>query len=333
MKKNLASIADLAKLAGVSKSTVSRALAGSPLVNSATRERIEALAREHNFRPNLPARYLSLGASRTIGFVTHACAESDGAPGQFSLEIQSGVAAGLKARSFDLLALYIDPLDESWAADYLDSGLVAGFILMTSEHKRRHLDLLLELEAPFVAWGNGKGRFCSVVGDNVQGGRLAAERLLALGRRRIAMIGGPKGEAEADDRLRGFSAVLAAAGQPLDPRRLVHGDYGEGSGLAAAEALLAADPELDAIFAASDLMAIAALRRLAAHGRRVPEDVAVIGYDDIRLAAYVSPALTTVSQHIQEAGRYLAEDLIARIDGGPISTRVLPVELVIRNSA
>lgn len=336
MKLKLGSIADLARLAGVSKATVSRALSGSPLVKPETRERIEALAREHDFRPNLPARYLSLGASRTIAFVTADCAPCE--PGNasadlFNLEIMGGVAQGLRELGYDMLALYVEAEEENWVADYLDSGLVAGFILMTYERKSRRLELLAEREAPFIAWGIGEGRYCSVTGDNGSGGRLAADRLLGRGSRRIAFIGGPEGDLESGERQRGFCELLAEAGAPLAPGRLVHGDYSEESGALAMGRLLAADPGLDAVFAASDLMAIGAMGALKARGRRIPEDVAVIGYDDIRLAAYVSPSLTTISQHISLSGKLLARDLVAFLEGGLVTNRLVPVELIARDSA
>lgn len=336
MKPTLGSIADLAKLAGVSKSTVSRALSGSPLVGAETRERIEALAREHGFRPNLPARYLSLGASRSVAFVTSDCSPCGAGSGSadlFNLEIMGGVAQGLRELGYDMLALYVEPGDEGWIADYLDSGLVAGFILMTYEQKSRRLELLAEREAPFIAWGIGEGRYCSVTGDNASGGRLAADRLLGRGAKRIAFLGGPEDDLESGERRRGFSELLAEAGLPLESERLVFGDYSEESGALAMERLLKADPKLDAVFAASDLMAIGAMRVLKARGRRIPEDVAVVGYDDLRLAAYVSPSLTTISQHISLTGKLLARDLVAFLGSGVVTNRVVPVELVARDSA
>lgn len=332
-KKKLSSIAELAALVGVSKSTVSRALGGSSLVNEETKARILAVAREYDFQLNLPARYLSLGASRTIAFVTQACCDLGDKPDLFGLEIMGGVAAGLDELGYDMLALYVAPDDDEWIARYYDSGLVAGFILMTYENKPRQLELLAEREAPFITRGLGEGRYCSVNGDNRRGGALAAERFLGRGRRRPAFIGGPADDPEVTERFAGYRGALAAAGLELPPARVAYGDFSEESGAAAMDSLLKAAPDLDAVFAASDLMAIAAMRLLAAKGRRVPQDVAVIGYDDLRLASYVSPALTTVSQSVTLTGKLLARDLVAYLRGGQVTNRVVPVELIARDSA
>ncbi|HEY9595876.1 MAG TPA: LacI family DNA-binding transcriptional regulator [Spirochaetia bacterium] len=331
--RRLKSIADIAAIAGVSKSTVSRALNDSTLVEESTRKRIKTIAEEHRFRPSATARNLSLRTTRTIAFVTHAysrdeCCVSD----PFSLEIMGGIAIGLHELGYDLLVLHVDPDDREWASQYLDTGRVDGFILMTSVKKRAHIDMLLELGAPFVAWGQGAGAFCSVCGDDRVGGRLAAERLLSLGRRRIGFIGGTRIELEVKERYRGFEEGLTAGGSAVDPLLVTWGDYSERSGALAAEELLDREPKLDAIFANSDIMAIAAMRALQARGRKIPDDIAVIGYDGLSLASYVSPALTTISQKIPLAGKLLARDLVAYLEQGIITTTTIPVELVTRQS-
>jgi DNA-binding LacI/PurR family transcriptional regulator len=332
-RKKLRSIADLARLAGVSKATVSRALSGSRLVREETGRRIQELARQHDFWPSAAARSLSLRSSRTIAFVTHAYSKADcGISDPFSLEILGGIAIGLHELGYDLLVVHMAPEESDWISRYLESGSVDGFILMTSAMKRQHVNLLLDKGAPFIAWGQGNGRYCSVCGDNRRGGRLAAERLLSQGRKRITFIGGPRVEAEVQDRFRGYEAALKEAGRSPDPGLVVHGDFSERSGARAMEELLAREPKLDAVFACSDLMAIAAMRVLQASGRRVPEEVAVIGYDDLALAGYVSPPLTTISQQIPRAGRLLARDLVAYLKEGITTTTVVPVELVARSS-
>jgi DNA-binding LacI/PurR family transcriptional regulator len=331
--QKLNSIEDIARLAGVSKSTVSRALNDSPLVGDETRERILAIAKEHDFRPSFTARNLSMRTSRTIAFVNHAYSASEcGISDQFSLEIMGGIAIGLHELGYDLLVVHVDPDEVDWASSYLDSGRVDGFILMTSSKKRNHIDRLLALKAPFIAWGPGLGEYCSVCGDDRKGGRLATERLLSLGRKRIVFLGGTRGETEVALRREGYAAAMKDAG--LDTRGLVaYGDYSERVAGREVERLLAREPALDAIFANSDYMAIAAMRKLEEKGRRVPDDVAVIGYDDLSIAALVSPALTTISQSIPQAGRILARDLAAFLGKGIVTNTVMPVELVLRDSA
>jgi DNA-binding LacI/PurR family transcriptional regulator len=331
-KEKLKSIADIARIAGVSKSTVSRALNDSPLAKVETKARIRAIAKQYDFQPSVAARNLSLHSSSTIAFVTHAYSKKDCAISDlFSLEIMGGITTGLHELGYELLVVLVNPDDKEWAGQLLDSGQVDGFILMTSTKKTAHVDLLLKKGAPFVAWGPSTGKYCTVCGDDFTGGKLATQRLLS--RSRIAFIGGPPYEGEARERYRGYEAVLLEAGRKVDPAIVVAGDYSEASGERAMEELLQKDPKIDAVFASGDLMAIAAMRVLKAHGRRIPDDVAVVGYDDLTLAAYVTPSLTTISQKIPLAGKLLARDLVAYLKQGIITTTVMPVELIVRESA
>ncbi len=333
-KEKLRSISDIARIAGVSKSTVSRALNDSPFARAETKERIRAIALEHDFRPSAAARNLSLRSSHTIAFVNHAygktgCAISD----PFCLEIMGGIAVGLHDLGYGLLVVHVDPNDEDWVAQFMDTGRVDGFILMTSTKKRNHIDLLLKKGAPFVAWGPGRGGYCSVCGDDFLGGKLATERLLSLGRRRIAFIGGTQTEGEVRARHSGYAAALEAAGRAVEPVLVAYGDYTERSAARVMEELIKRDQGIDGVFCNSDLMAIAAMRTLQAAGRRIPEDVAVVGYDDLSIASYVTPALTTISQQIPLAGKLLARDLVTYLEKGIITTTTVPVELVARASA
>lgn len=333
-KRKLRSIEDIARIAGVSKSTVSRALNDSPLIGIETRERISAIVKEYGFRRSEAARSLSLKSSRTVAFVIHAYQKSCGEVSDlFSVEIMGGVTRGLHELSYDMLVVHVDPADTEWAAQYLDSGRVDGFILMTSERKGSHIDRLLDIGAPFIAWGVGEDRYCSVCSDNHRGGMLAAERLLETGKKRLAFIGGPEEEVEARERLRGWNDALAAAGRAIGADHFVFGDYMEESGVAALAELLDRDPSIDGVFACSDLMAIGAINEAKRRGLRVPEDLAVIGYDDLLISERVSPSLTTIRQNIPAAGQVLARELVAYIKSGKITCTTLPVELVVRESA
>ena len=333
-KRKLRSIEDIARIAGVSKSTVSRALNDSPLIGLETRQRISAIAKEYGFRRSEAARSLSLKSSRTIAFVMHAYQKScGGLTDLFSVEIMGGITLGLHELGYDMLVVHVDPHDTEWAAQYLDSGRVDGFILMTSERKSHHIDRLMEIGAPFIAWGVGGDRYCSVCSDNSHGGFLAAERLITTGKKRLAFIGGPEVETEVKDRYRGWTAALAEAGMTVEAERVVYGNYLEDSGSIAMASLLDRDSRLDGVFACSDLMAIGAIAEAERRGLRVPEDVAVVGYDDLLISARVSPALTTIRQNIPAAGQALAKELVAYLKSGQIVCTTLPVELVIRESA
>jgi DNA-binding LacI/PurR family transcriptional regulator len=277
-RKTVHTISDIAKLAGVSKSTVSRALNNSPLIGRETRERIQALARKYNFQINVPAQRLSLKQSNTIAFVTHAYHKEFSVADLFGLEIMGGISKGLYAHGYDLLVVHVDPQETGWARQYLDTGRADGFILMTATRKQWHIHALLEMDAPFIVWGvpPADGRYCSVTGDNLNGGLIATEYLISLGKQRIAFLGGPAEELEVQQRFDGYQTALLAADQDVDPDLVTHGDYSNTSGARAMERLLKSAPDLDAVFVNSDLMAIAAMDVIREHGRRVPEDVATM---------------------------------------------------------
>jgi len=334
-KKSVHTIADIARLAGVSKSTVSRALNNSPLISQETRENIQAIARQHNFQINVPARQLSLRKSKTIAFVTHAYHKEFSVADLFGLEIMGGISKGLYAHGYDLLVIHVDPQDTQWAHQYLDTGRVDGFILMTSTYKQYHIHALLEMGAPFIVWGVplSDPDYCSVTGDNLRGGTIATEHLIRSGRKRIAFIGGLQGELEVQHRYEGYRNALLASDRTVEPALVSYGDFSNTSGARAMANLLVAAPDLDAVFVNSDLMAIAAMDIIREHGRRVPEDVAVVGYDDLSIAEHSNPPLTTVRQNIPMAGKVLAENLIKYLQTGNVTNVTIPVELVVRRSA
>jgi DNA-binding LacI/PurR family transcriptional regulator len=334
-KKSVQTIADIARLAKVSKSTVSRALNDSPLIGEDTKIRIRALARQNNFQINVPARQLSMQQSRTIAFVTHAYHKDFSVADLFGLEIMGGVSSGLYTNRYDMLVVHVDPRDTDWAHKYLDTGRVDGFILMTSTRKQHHIKALLDIGAPFIVWGIPLPGccYCSVMGDNVTGGRLAAEHLIRLGRKRIAFLGGPSDELEVQQRYDGFRSALVGAGIEIDPALIANGDFSDTSGAAAMLKLLEQAPDLDAVFVNSDLMAIAAMDTLREQGRSVPDDVAVVGYDDLSIAEHSNPPLTTIRQNIPLAGKMLSQNLIKYLETNVVTNVSIPVELVIRKSA
>ncbi len=334
-KNPVHTIADIARLAGVSKSTVSRALNDSPLIGAETKERIRAIAHEHRFQLNFPARRLSLKQSKTIAFVTYPYTADLAVPDVFMLEIMSGISSALHANDYDLLVVQVDPSDTAWARRYLDTGRADGFILLSATCTRVHVETLVEEGAPFVIWGvSGAGRgHSSVTGDGLAGGRVATEHLLRSGRCRIAFLGGPPKEVEVQERYAGYEAALRDAGTAVDPALVAHGDYTDFSGEAVMRALLERAPDLDGVFVNSDLMAIAAMDAIRDCGRRVPEDVAVVGYDDISLARHSNPPLTTIRQNGPLAGKLLAQSLIQHLQTGVVTNVSIPAELVVRESA
>lgn len=333
--KTVKTMEDIARLANVSKSTVSRALSNNPLIKKETRERIQEIARENDFCLNQSARNLSMRQSHTIAFVTHAYHNEFSLEDLFSLEIMGGISSGLFTLGYDMLVIHINPRDTEWAHQYLDSGKVDGFILMTSTRKQFHVNTLAKMNAPFCVWGFPSAEFdcCSVCGDDLKGGKLATEHLLQTGRRKIAFLGGPADEEEVKLRYKGYETALHEAGLEVDHRRIVHGDYSHVSGFNAMKQLLEQSPDIDAVFSNSDLMAIGAIKVLQSLGKRVPEDIAVVGYDDLSIANLNNLPLTTIRQKIPVAGRLLAQNLIQYLQTGAVTHVNIPVELVIRNSA
>ncbi len=335
-EKTVKTIEDIARLANVSKSTVSRALNNSTLIKKETRDRIQAIAQENDFYLNQSARNLSLRQSHTIAFVTHAYYSDLYTVGdQFALEIMGGISSGLFSLGYDMLVIHINPRDSEWAHQYLDSGKVDGFVLMTSTRKQFHVKTLAKMKAPFIVWGFPSNEYdcCSVAGDDFKGGKLAAEHLIQTGRRKIAFLGGPADEEEVKLRFKGFESAMKEAGLPLDSSRITYGDYTHPTGISGMKHLLEQSPDLDAVFVNSDLMALGAIKLIQSLGKRVPKDIAVVGYDDLSISNYTNLPLTTIRQKIPLAGRLLAQNLVQYIQTGIVTHVTMPVELVIRESA
>jgi DNA-binding LacI/PurR family transcriptional regulator len=180
----------------------------------------------------------------------------------------------------------VDPQDTKWAHQYFDTGRVDGFILMTSHRKQSHMKALLEIGAPFIVWGmpQPKQKYCSVTGDNFNGGRLATEHLIGISRQKIGFIGGPVDELEVQQRQAGYESALKKAGRKLESAVIDYGDFSDTSGAEAMRRLLKKSPDIDAVFVNSDLMALQ--RWMPSSRDSVPEDIAVIGYDDLSIAEH-----------------------------------------------
>jgi DNA-binding LacI/PurR family transcriptional regulator len=333
-KETVQTLQDIARLANVSTSTVSRALNDSPLLSQETKERIQSIAREHHFRMNAPARSLRLRESRTIAFVAPDDSHGFGED-LFGQELLSGIGRGLRSLGYDLLVLHASPQESAWVRDYLDSGRADGFILMTSNSRPSLVKSLIEMGTPFIGWGtpNPNFNYCSVSGDNISGGLLATQHLIHIGRKRIAFLGGPQESLTIQRRFSGYTNALQAAGLALDPALLAYSDYSYAAGAAAMQHLMDQSPDLDAVCASSDLMAIAAIQVAQHRGKRVPDDIAVVGYDDLPIALYNNLPLTTIRQDLRLAGKLIAQNLIQYIKTGAVTSVTIPAELVIRQSA
>lgn len=329
---------DIAFLAGVSQPTVSRALRGSKSVSLATRRKIEGIARELNYSVDKNASSLRSQRSNTIALLFFEEQTPDeGKINPFFLAMLGSITRSCANRGLDLLISF-QKMEDDWHTRYQDSHRADGLILLGygdyTLYEQRLTDLVAH-DTHFVRWGSVRSdNIGATVGsDNVGAGRLAGEHLLGIGRQRIAFLGqADEHYPEFADRYRGLCEALAEAGIASDPALKCDAISYEDAGQAATEALLASGAEFDAIFAASDLIAIGALRALTAAGRRVPEDVAIVGFDDQPAASMTNPPLTTIMQDLKAAGELLVDTLIARIEDRPMENRTIPARLIVRRS-
>ncbi len=330
---------DIAHLAGVSQPTVSRALRGSPMVNPETRERILRIARELNYKVDKNASSLRLRNAGTLALLFFEDPTNDDSLiNPFFHAMLGSITRACALRGYDLLVSF-QQLSTDWQADYEDSNKADGIILLgygDYHESRERLQRLVEQGTHFVRWGAAlpDQPGVSIGSDNFQGGFDITAHLLDQGCRRIAFIGHASSHyPEFEERYRGHVAAMAARGIAAEPGLQHDAITTEQDGFDACQALLARGETLDGVFAASDLIAIGAMRALREHGLRVPEDVALAGFDDIPLAASVSPPLTTVQQDTKQAGQLLVEKLLALISGAPVDGQTIPVKQVLRESS
>lgn len=326
----------VAARAGVSRATASRVLRGATNVSESARASVLRVADEMSYTVNRAARSLVTRRSDTVALLV--AEDEDRLFHQpYFLGILRGAQSEAAAAGLQLvLAVTSTAADRQQFARYAAGGHVDGALLV-SLHGDDSLPRDLENSGvPIVLNGrplSGSNGVTSVDADNVDGARQAVELLISSGRRRIATITGPLDMSAGRDRLTGYRAALNGS-RRRRKERIVEGDFTLEGGERSMAALLDREPDVDAVFAASDLTALGAIRTLRARGLRVPDDVAVIGFDDVREAQTADPPLTTVRQPIDALGRTMTRMLLARIAGEPVPTRtVLPVELVQRGSA
>lgn len=327
-------MADIARLAGVSTSTVSRALSGSKLISEETRTRVMELARSLKYNINIGAQNLRRKQNRTIGVVVPYDPDTrQHLSDPFFLSMLGSLADALTEQGFDMLLSRVDASELDAAAAPFDTGRVIGIVLIGQWRHHDQLNQLAARHVPIVVWGAQLPQqlYCTVGGNNVAGGELAGEHLLAQGRQRIAFFGDIN-LPEIGHRYEGLCQALAKAGMTVDPSLLIAAPFVPDGGRLAVEELQSRGVAFDAIFAGSDLMAMEAINALRQQGLDVPGRVAVVGYDDIPLSSYFHPPLTTVQQPIQEAGRALVASLLELTEGRPAPSLQLPTQLIIRHS-
>ncbi|MGN6376610.1 MAG: LacI family DNA-binding transcriptional regulator [Sphingomonas sp.] len=334
MTRPVKTLADIANIAGVTAATVSRALSGNARISEATRRKVLGIAEAHGFQINQTARNLRTGRTQSIGVVVplgHESAQRVSDP--FYTTMIGNLMDGLARRDHAMLLSAVTPTDEAWLANLSRSGRVDGIIVLCQSDQDAVLQATGKTYKPLVVWGESdpaQQNYCCVGTDNRLGGRLATEHLLAMGKRHIAfagMIDIP----ELAARHAGYLDAHAAAGVAPGPQIPVPLAFDANS--SRVREALAHHPEIDAVFAVSDMIAMELLRGLAEAGRRVPNDVPVVGYDDVTLAAYTLPPLTTIRQDLSAAAETMLDLLFERIRGEETASVRIPLELVRRGSA
>lgn len=334
MSRKTTRLEDLARLAGVSIATASRALNDSPAVNDRTKQAIWKLAREHDypFRRYMPAG--PIGAQGTIALVTPRPQGREGRLSDpFFLELLAGVGEAARERGCDLVMSHVSPANLDDLSVAMTTSRADGVIFLGQSTLHTAFNRMAETESRFVVWGAElpDQNYCSVGSDNIHGGRRATAHLARLGRKRIVFLG-DLDPPEAMQRQRGYVEALESAGLTVDPDLIVPAHFEVESAEASVDSLLRRGVEFDGIVAASDLIALGAVRSLLHEGRSVPGDVSVIGFDNVPFSRYSRPALSTIAQDTMKAGRLMVSKLLDSTGDRPGRSERIPTDLIVRET-
>jgi DNA-binding LacI/PurR family transcriptional regulator len=333
-KKHLTTMDEIARLAKVSKPTVSRAFKNSPLVRSETKDRILAIARRHGYAVNSNSQKLRTNRTRTVAVVMHVPQQSsEHASTPFYFQLLNDVARGLWVRSYDLLLCSPESDDTYSYESMISSKRADGIIFLGQGAGNRWLKELARTRVPFVVWGAVDPHFsyCAVGSDNRRGGELAGKRIAELGRDQIVFVGN-RSHPEMEQRRQGLEHALKLAKTGAQIVDVEIPDFTFETGFAAVTAFLTRGRAVNALFAASDTVAMGAVMALKDAKFRVPEDVTVIGYNDLPIAQSFQIPLTTIRQDTHHAGSLLVEKLFQFFDGGKPNSSTVPTELVVRQT-
>jgi LacI family transcriptional regulator len=325
-------IVDVAREAGVSYSTVSRVVNNLPSVKSETRAKVLQAMTRMGYQANLQARSLAGGRSNVIGLLVVDLAT------QYMGEIMYGIEDVLADRQYELM-LYTThrrKTKESAYVNMMARGLADGLLILLPRDPGAYLESLRNRDFPYVLidYHNRDESDLSVSAANTEGGYQATKHLIDLGHKRIGMITGWMDMVSAQDRLEGYRAALADHGLTADPNLIYEGDFAQASGFEGASHFLSLPDPPTAVFASNDATAVGVVDAARLRGLKVPDDLSIIGFDDIPQAATLSPPLTTISQPLREMGQIATRMLLDRIEDSvrKQSSIVLPTELVLRGS-
>lgn len=319
----------------MSVTTVSRALNGYSDVGEETRRKVQKVAEELNYRPSAVARSLVMKRTKTIGLLISEMM-SDKSGHHFTFEVLRGLHDALAKNGYDLIFANTTTAKQRLLSylDFCTERRFDGVIVMGIRLDDPYVHEVTESPLPSVVIDIPLlSKHCGyVMTDNIHGCELAIQHLTSRGHRNIGFVNGHKEAEVSRQRLRGYKDALEKCGLPFEPSLVYEGDFSVESGAAGLEALLSANPDLTAVFFASDLMAIGALRWAQQQGIKVPGDVSIVGFDNIELSEYVTPGLTTIHQRRYEMGVTAANSLVAMLEGDMAQGRVLPPDIVIRGT-
>lgn len=325
---------DIARLANVDKSTVSRALSGNKLVAEETRAHVRRIAEEHGYIVNTVAAGLRSRRSKVIAVVVPlAHDERQSLADPFFMELVGHLADHLTSHGYDLLLAKTPAPHPARITGFYLSRKADGVILIGQSFEHEHIDQAARQGVPVVMWGaKVRGQaYVSVGTNNRKGGELAAQHLIGAGRKHIGFAGNRK-LPEIAQRYEGYLTCLKAAGRTINPAWVCDSPLEPEAALRSVTGLLKANRGIDAIVAASDVIALAAIQAASSLGLRVPQDIAVTGFDDVAMAAHTIPPLTTVKQDIARGGKLLSEKILALVEGKSVKSIEMPPTLVVRQS-
>jgi len=328
-------MAEIAELANVSASTVSRALTDSKLISQATREKIQEIARTTGFSVNPLASGLRSKKSNVIlVLITLIHDRHQHVSDPFMMTMLAHIADALTAAGYDMLLSKVSVHEDGWIERLFATRRPAAALLIGQSFEHASIERAALAGLPVVAWGAKLPRqsYATVGSDNRQGGFLAAQHLIAQGYRNIAFLGDRR-TPEIAQRYEGFRRAHRKAGLAANAALVTASPFDGASAFAAAQDLIARDTAMDGIVAGSDVIAMSAVRALISAGRRVPQDVGLVGFDDIEMAGFVTPSLTTIRQELALGARLLVEKMVAVIAGEIVESVELPAKLVVRESS
>jgi len=335
IRKAVMTMSDMARLAGVSESTVSRSLADSPLIAEETRRRIQELARATGYSVNSAASSLRTKQPKVIAVIVPLVHEkTQHLSDPFMTTMVSYLADALAERGYDLLLSKVAVHQDGWIEQLIRTRRASGAVFIGQSLEHFAIEQAARAGFPLIVWGARLEHqsYATIGSDNRQGGYLAARHLLQTGRQQIAFLGPPQSVPEVAQRYEGFvRAHVEAALSPSDCIRVNCG-FTPAQAYEATTDLLAHKPAIDGVAAASDVIAMSAIRGLSEAGRSVPGDVGVVGFDDVIMAAFTTPPLTTIRQDLRRGALLLVDGVITLASGGSAGSVEMPAELIVRGS-